>query len=208
MKRTPMQRTAFKRAEPKPPSGPKPRKCKNRACRASFVPPQPFVEFCSPDCGAVLALERLAKQKAAKAKAERATDKAKREGMKPLSYYLKKAERACNAYIRARDMGQGCISCGRHDADVWNAGHFVAVGANSTLRYDEDNIHLQCARPCNMDKGGNLIEYRKALLKKIGAERVARLEGWHAPIKRTKEDVLAIESHYKVKLAVIKKLST
>lgn len=180
------------------------RKCAVKTCRAEFTPAKPFIKWCSPACGAAIAMAKLGKQKAAAARADRAETKRKLLALEPLEYYLKKAERACNAYIRARDAGQGCISCGRHDAEIWNAGHFISVGANSTLRYDEDNIHLQCARPCNKDKGGNIVEYRKALLLKIGPERLARLEGWHAPVKRTVADVLAIEAHYKAKLRALK----
>jgi hypothetical protein len=178
-------------------STPSPRQRKCAVCTVPFKPQRMGQRVCSPLCAAVQGKRETEKQ-------DRAETKRKLLALEPLEYYLKKAERACNAYIRARDAGQGCISCGRHDADVWNAGHFVSVGANSTLRYDEDNIHLQCARPCNKDKGGNIVEYRKALLIKIGAERLARLEGWHASVKRTVADVLAIEAHYKAKLRALK----
>lgn len=207
MIRSELKRTGFARklpAEPKPKKGIRLRKCKNKACRKEFAPAQSFIGFCSIPCGTILALEKLAKQKAKAARADRVATKARLLEMKPLTHFLRRAEHACNAYIRARDAGNGCISCGRHDADVWNAGHFISVGANSTLRYHEDNIHLQCARPCNKDKGGNLIEYRKALLVKIGAERMAFLEGWHAPIKRTRPEVEAIEVYYTEKLKQLK----
>lgn len=209
MKRGEIQRTAFARkpaSEPKPAKGPKLKKCANKACRTPFLPDprQPWKDWCCDDCAVTIGLERTAKRRAKEARAEKRETKLKLLALEPLEYYLKKAERACNAYIRARDAGQGCISCGRHDADVWNAGHYVAVGANSTLRYDEDNIHLQCARPCNKDKGGNVIEYRKALRIKIGEERLARLEGWHSPIKRIREDVQAIEAHFVAKLRQLK----
>jgi len=204
MKRSPMVRTAFKPAEPKPAAGPKPKRCAVKGCRAPFHPDRPFVTWCSPECGELVAIERVAKEKAKAARVDRIATKRKLLELEPLEYYLKKAERACNAYLRARDMGNGCISCGRHDADVWNAGHFISVGSNGTLRFDEDNIHLQCARPCNKDKGGNIHEYRKALLVKIGPERLERLESWHPPVKRTREDVQEIEQHYKQKLKQLK----
>jgi predicted nucleic acid-binding protein len=180
------------------------RKCAVKGCSNRFQARNISHKCCGAECAEIYAIAERKRLAAKQAKAERAETKAKLLALEPLEYYLKKAERACNAYIRARDAGQGCISCGRHDADVWNAGHFISVGANSTLRYDEDNIHLQCARPCNKDKGGNIVEYRKALLKKIGPERLTRLEGWHSPVKRTVDDVLAIEAHYKAKLKALK----
>lgn len=205
MIRSELKRAGFARKLPTEakPAKVKTRKCPNRECR------KPFEGFgignaCSIDCAHAVAMARLAKQKAKAARADRVATKARLLEMKPLTHFLRRAEHACNAYIRARDAGNGCISCGRHDADVWNAGHFISVGANSTLRYHEDNIHLQCARPCNKDKGGNLIEYRKALLVKIGAERMAFLEGWHAPIKRTRPEIEAIEVYYTEKLKQLK----
>jgi hypothetical protein len=203
-----LKRTEFKRKTPMPrssrPTGilaqasfQKVRARKCIACRQSFEPPRPGAKACSPVCAEKHAL-------ALKAKAERKADKVRKDAIEPLEYWLKRAEKACNAYIRKRDEGQGCISCGRRNAEVWNAGHFIAVGANRTLRFHEDNIHLQCARPCNKDKGGNIHEYRKGLLLKIGAERLAWLDGWHEPVKMTREKAQGIEAHYKTKLKQLK----
>lgn len=200
-----MIRTGFKRAEPKPGKGARLKTCK--VCREKFEPRTPLQVACGWECAQAHGKKVTAQQKAKAQRAERQETKAKLIALEPLEYFLKKAERACNAYIRARDAGQGCISCGRHDADVWNAGHFISVGANRTLRFDEDNIHLQCARPCNKDKGGNIHEYRKGLLKKIGPERLARLDGWHEPVKMTREKAEGIERYYKDKLASLKKLA-
>lgn len=197
-RKTPLIRTAFKPAEPKPPKGPRRRLCKH--CKTLFTPFRDLEAWCSPVCGLEVAKARLAAQRAKLQRQERAETKAKLVELEPLEYFLKKAEKACNAYIRARDAGKGCISCGRHDAEQWNAGHFISVGANRTLRFEEDNIHLQCARPCNKDRGGNIVEYRKALVKKIGVERVEWLEGWHPTVKRTREQIEAIEAYYKLKL--------
>lgn len=171
------------------------RKC--AVCRDVFAPRNMSHKVCSSGCGLALAAkDRLTR--------ERKAGKARKDELQPLEHWVKQAEKAFNAYIRARDAGQGCISCGRHNAEVWNAGHYVSVGANRTLRFNEDNVHLQCARPCNKDKGGNVIEYRKALLLKIGAERLAVLEGWHAPEKMTAERAKAIKAEYVAKLKSIK----
>jgi hypothetical protein len=173
----------------------KSRKC--AICRSPFEPRNMTHKACSPACAEQHAL-------VLKAKAERKADKVRKDAIEPLEYWLKRAEKACNAYIRKRDEGQGYISCGRHNAEVWNAGHFISVGANRTLRFHEDNIHLQCARPCNKDKGGNIHEYRKGLLLKIGPERLAWLDGWHETVKMTRAKAQEIEAHYKQKLKQIK----
>lgn len=198
MKRTPMVRTAFKPTAPKPPAGPKLVTC--RACRQKFTPERPRMIVCGPVCAEANSAADKAKQQRKAAKAERAATKAAIQAIEPLQYWLARAEKAFNAYIRKRDEGQGCISCGRKNADVYNAGHFVSVGANRSLRFNEDNVHLQCARPCNKDKGGNIHEYRKALLIKIGADRLAALDGWWPPEKMTREKAQGIESGYRAKL--------
>lgn len=92
-----------------------------------------------------------------------------------------KATEAFNRYIRLRDTNENgygmCISSGR--TVRWgvnlHAGHFYAAGHYETLRYNEDNVHAQ-SHSDNTHKSGNLLEYRKRLLAKIGAERMAALE--------------------------------
>jgi len=80
-----------------------------------------------------------------------------------------------NRYIRLRDKDLPCISCGQFK-DNYDAGHFWSVGANSYLRYNEDNVHKQCSPSCNRWKNGNPLEYRIGLVKKIGEKRVQWLD--------------------------------
>lgn len=49
----------------------------------------------------------------------------------------------------------------------WNAGHFVTRG-NLVVRYDEENVNLQCAFRCNNMRSGETVKYRKALRDKYG----------------------------------------
>lgn len=119
--------------------------------------------------------------------------------VKPLSYWMKRAQSAFNAWVRARDDGQPCISCGRVHQGQNHAGHYRPAGSNPELRFEPDNCHLQCA-PCNSHLSGNLTAYRPALIAKIGLERVERLEGPHEPKRYRKEDYQAIEADYRAKL--------
>ncbi len=84
-----------------------------------------------------------------------------------------KAITVFNAWIRNRDSGSTCISCGLFKGD--QAGHFYAAGSFNHMRFLEDNCHLQCTQ-CNFFKHGNLIPYRINLIKKIGIERVEKLD--------------------------------
>lgn len=98
----------------------------------------------------------------------------------PLPRLIKKAQDVFNAWIRKRDEGRGCISCG---SAVTEAGHYLSAGHNSALRFNEVNTNGQCTR-CNCFMHGNLIEYRKGLVKKYGEEKVFMLESISHRIKR------------------------
>jgi len=43
------------------------------------------------------------------------------------------------------------------------------------MRYDPENVNAQCAG-CNLYRNGNLILYRRGLIKKIGEDNVKALE--------------------------------
>lgn len=194
-RKTPMNRTGFARevrietrdvarvelapAAASKPKKIKPRKCANRACRAEYMPDpvQPFKNWCSLDCGTVLALARLAKKKEAEAKAQRAEEKRQKEQNQSVKKLLKRAEKLVNEYVRLRDKDDGCISCHMpsHYDGIWTASHFKSVGSNSALRFNTWNIHKGCEQ-CNLFKSGNIAEYEKRLVLKIGAERVEWLK--------------------------------
>src|SRR5687768_5438303 len=97
----------------------------------------------------------------------------KRKKLTPIPKLLKKAEKVCNEYVRIRDEGKACVSCGSDYAN--QAGHYISVIQSSFLRFDERNIHLQCAG-CNCWKHGSPITYRIELRKRIGDFELEKLE--------------------------------
>lgn len=178
------------------------RKCKHcqEYKQASEGIKTPAGWFCCHSCAIEFAREksqRLAARKAAAQHRERKME------VKPLSYWMKRAQSAFNAWVRERDAGRPCISCGRHHQGQHHAGHYRPAGSNPELRFDPDNCHLQCA-PCNSHLSGNLTAYRPALIAKIGLARVEWLEGQHEPKRYRKEDYQAIEEEYKEKLKVLR----
>lgn len=204
---TGLKRTGFKRKLPG--TEPKPKMVSCKECKVRFLQPRLGAKVCSPECAILFAEKqrqkiRLAqdKKKRAEAKKERMERKAKLEEYKPLSYWEKIAETHCNAYIRARDPDV-CISCGVRQSSAFQAGHYISVGANKTLRYNEININKQCIK-CNLFEGSNAIEYRKGMIEKYGIEAVEKLEGWHPPIKLTVEYLKEVADHYKAKLKTLK----
>ena len=162
-----------------------------------FYPANSLAKVCSVQC----AMEYAKKQTAAEQdKAEKKRLKERKEKLKSRAEWLRDAQAVFNKFIRLRDKGQPCISCGRYHEGQWHAGHYRSVGACPELRFCELNVHKQCA-PCNDHKSGNIIEYRINLVNKIGADKVAWLERQdHEPKKYTIEDCKAIIKHYKAKI--------
>ncbi len=124
-------------------------------------------------------------------------------------HWLKAAQAAFNAFIRERDKGRACISCGRMPnfsdhigGSGIHAGHYRSVGACPELRFEELNVNIQCVH-CNIHKSGNAIDYRIGLVKKIGANNIDWIEGPHKPKKYSIEDLKGIAATYKAKLKEI-----
>ncbi len=188
------------------------RTCK--VCKEKFTATFANVWWCCPEHGAIYALELRAKEKvkaeAKRIKAQKEAEKAgrkrlaeKKQQVKPLSHFIKQAQQAFNEFIRYRDRHLPCISCGRHHEGQYHAGHFRTTGANPELRFDEDNCHRQCA-PCNNHLSGNLINYRPALIQKIGQARFDALMGPHELPKWKRDDYIRIRDEYRNKLKALK----
>lgn len=170
------------------------KKCRN--CQEPFKPFQSMQVVCSGVCGIAYARQQ-------KAKKERKESRAKLEKLKPLAEHKKDLQKIFNEFIRLRDADQPCISCGRFHDGQYHAGHYRTVGANPELRFTELNCHKQCA-PCNNHKSGNIVEYRKNLIEKIGAEKLAWLEGNHPPLKLTIDQIKNMKALYREKIKQIK----
>ena len=119
-----------------------------------------------------------------------------------LAKLKQKLQKVFNAYIRQRDKGKACISCGK--VKTLQAGHYYSVGGYDGLRFNEDNIHGECAG-CNCFDQSHLILYGKNLEKKIGVNRMIDLHEAARNYKRNGNKFLRYEieeliEHYKQKL--------
>lgn len=125
--------------------------------------------FCSQDHIMQYAINKSAKTIKTK---ERTQYREAKEKLKTRSDWLKEAQTAFNSYIRARDYGKECISCGKQDDGTHqrHASHFRSVGSASHLRFNLLNVHASCAQ-CNGVKSGNIMEYVKRLPNKIGKDK-------------------------------------
>ncbi|MGG5838840.1 recombination protein NinG, partial [Huaxiibacter chinensis] len=94
------------------------RTCK--ICKTKFTATFDNVWWCCPEHGFEYSQQLLAKKKIEaerkrkqEAQQERRELKIRKKALQPLSQYHKRAQIAFNAFIRQRDAGQPCISCGR-----------------------------------------------------------------------------------------------
>ncbi len=121
------------------------------------------------------------------------------ENLETIQDLVKATQIVFNKYIRLRDKDELCISC-KQKPKKSNAGHYYNANNHWNVRFNENNVHLQCEH-CNTFLSGNLINYRENLLKKIGAEEFNVLEGKSKVTRKfTKEELKEIIETYKKKI--------
>lgn len=189
-----------------PAKQPRPKTCINEECKALFSPQRLGQKVCSPACGLATKDVNAERARTALAHLGRQELLAARESsrLRNRSYHTEKAQQAFNAWIRLRDAALPCVSCGRFHEGQYHAGHYRTVGGNPALRFEPLNCHKQCA-PCNNHKSGDIVNYRIELVKRIGADLVAWLEGPHEPKRYTIEDLKAITAEYRAKTRELKR---
>ena len=157
--------------------------------------------FCSIPCAAQRGKAQADKAKAKKQVEQRRADREKLKRLKTRSEWMKDLQVVFNKFVRLRDAGLPCISCG-HPNDgsrQFHASHYKSVGGNPALRFDESNCHSACSI-CNNYLSGNLVPYRVALIAKVGQAEVDRLEGPQEPLKLTIEQIQQMIAEYKLKI--------
>ena len=182
-------------------------------CRGKLEPGQRIHSECIDgyaDAQAEKAKRAEAKAARMAAKVERASIKARKEAIKTIPALIREAQVAFNAWIRARDFTQPCISCDAPPPDLSglhagrDAGHYRSTGSASHLRYHPDNCHAQCVH-CNRWGAGKAVDYRIRLVRRIGPARVEELEADNAPHKWTRERLIEVRDTYRAKLKDIQK---
>jgi len=126
---------------------------------------------------------------------------AKRKSIPKLKKELTKV---FNRYVRFRDCPNGigiCISCQKpYPIEKMHAGHYLN-STYSAVRFDERNVNAQCGFNCNLNKSGNITEYRFGLIKKYGIKVVEDLEAMrHDEWKWNRLSLEGLIVEYKSKL--------
>lgn len=163
-------------------------RCKH--CKEKFIPIRFNMKYCiETEC--LRAFSEEIKQKTWKE-----TKTRMKTELKTTQDWLKEAQTHFNHFIRLRDNGLWCISCGLPPKKK-NAGHYFSSGGHSNVRFDEDNVHLQC-EACNTYLSGNLLNYQIGIEKRIGAERLIKLQGKaHLEKRWSVEELKEIIKKYK-----------
>jgi len=189
----------------------KPKKCAQ--CGITFTPSRNLQKVCGPRC----AIDYNRSLKERKAEDDRkAKLKIRKRELQPRGHFLRKAQTAFNAFIRERDEGKPCVSCGTHSPSMafggqWDCGHFMGVGARPELRFEEKNAYRQC-KACNGGSGRFAAKnatvharYRETLSEWYGLSLVEWLEGPHEAKHYSKEDLEEIAAKYRRKTRELKK---
>lgn len=175
---------------------PKPPKLKTcPICSTEYTPRSSLQKVCH-DYRCAIAFNRkrdeelAAREQRKQERLQRDELRQRREKLKGQAEWEKEAQAAFNRYIRWRDHDKDCAS---HDGPLISnsnyltgsavdASHYRSRGAASHLRFNVFNVHAACTR-CNRQLSGNAVEFRIRLIKRIGLERVERLEADNKPRK-------------------------
>lgn len=190
----------------------KERKCKVRSCCQYFTPRNSMHCACSPVCALTLARAKREQAEQRQRSDERKKDREKRDKLKTRSDWIKDAQKAFNAFIRARDANHPCICCGQplgmgDVGGAFDAGHYRSVGSAPHLRFEESNVHAQ-RKHCNRYGSGRAVDYRIGLINRIGLAAVEALESDQEPRRHTIEDLKQIIATYKAKTKELKERDT
>lgn len=176
------------------------RRCSN--CRKKVASEDALIShlkaFCNYACLKEFTAKNADKIADKRRKEKRQEDKKKKEKLKTRGQWQKEAQTAFNAYVRWRDRDEPCISCGNFTADGavggnWDAGHYRSTGSAPHLRFHLWNCHKQCVR-CNRYLSGNVAEYRKGLITKIGNYKVEQLDFDDKPRQYSIDDLKRIKN--------------
>ena len=166
------------------------RKCAVKSCRKPFPPRSMSHKACSPECAAEYAkLEREKKDRQERQKGLQEL-KTKRD-------YIKEAQRAWNSYVRARDAGKPCCSCGAMPGQVFggsmDCSHYRSIGAAPHLRFHLHNAAAACVK-CNRWLGGNVVSLRAGLVERIGEEKILAIEANNSIRKFSDEYLIRLKN--------------
>jgi hypothetical protein len=185
---------------------PKARYCK--VCETRFKPETIFQWWCCEDHKADYAVMMVGKQREQRAKAQqrkreeaqkadRKQLRARKQALKTKPKWKAEAQAVFNRYVRLRDAGKPCISCGATPAQKFggtmDCGHYRTRGSAAHLAFNLHNTAAQCVR-CNRDQAGAQKAFEQGLIARIGPEKVEAINNDNRTRTFTKEYYQRIKS--------------
>lgn len=140
----------------------------------------PVMAFCDVEC--IIQYQRKPdvkeKAKAKIKKEQRKKDKDRLEELTGRGGLYQKLQKLCNQWVnKVRDAEKPCCTCGNENPEIkYDAGHYIAVGQDSAIRFDVTNIHRQCSVYCNQHGRGRPVEYSEFILQKYGQDHLDYLK--------------------------------
>jgi hypothetical protein len=146
----------------------KAKKCRN--CLEKFEPKNSLQVVCGVKCSIEYNKTKKEKQSV---KFKEFEQEHKEE--KSLKASLINTKMQVHEYVRLRDRGKSCISCGVAWTPYFQCGHHYKSETFTTLRFNLDNLHGQCQR-CNLFLEGAFDNYALNLPFRIGIKRYNDLQ--------------------------------
>ena len=176
----------------------KPKKCK--VCNEQYNPVSSIAKVCSVKCAHIFREQEKVRKAEKEERLEQKRVNERLDELKTLPQLIKECQQVFNKFIRLRDWGKPCISCGTPHtgaANSFDAGHYRSVGSSPEVRFDPRNVHGQC-KHCNRYKFDSSV-YRANLIAKIGVDQVEALEAEKTAKNYTRQDIRALIITYKQK---------
>lgn len=151
-------------------------KCKHH--NTKFIAKYFNQKYCLEDDECIKAFNEFVKESKEKQKVKQKKEFAiveiKYNEDKKLTAALLNTKTQVHAYVRKRDEGKDCVSCGKPYESSFEAGHHYSAYSYLTLKFNLDNIHGQC-KYCNRHLESNFDNYALRLPERIGQERYNKL---------------------------------
>lgn len=189
-------------------SPPKQKTC--RVCKQDYIPRRPLQVVCGLPCAIEDSrAKRLELAKKRQAADRKAVEHARKQisAQKARAKATENAQNAVNAFIRARDHGKPCISCGA--LRKLTAGHHRTRASTPELRFNTKAINGQCSF-CNSGHVRKFHDptiadrYDEGVAQRYGQARVDWVKGPHEHKKYSRDDLNRIrrlfqrrEKHYR-----------
>jgi len=139
---------------------PKQKNCSE--CGKLFNQYNSLVKVCSTDCAIKFGKAKVKKEADKQWQGQK---KVMKDNVKTLTEWQNELAVEMQHIARLIDKDTGCISCGGQTSA--NGGHYHTKGANRTISFHLDNIHLQDYN-CNGAKGANIPNYDLGIIERYG----------------------------------------